>query len=225
MKLMCKQCKTVFSVPACRDSQFCSRGCYSQHRRKNHNYYYRPHKTVRCKQCKNEFLVKPYLYGTRGFCSQKCANICNQKNGSWNKGVPTPKKVRRKIGLGVRLSRKPDYVNPSKRSEVRLKISTTLAKLYSDLTKNPRYIDGRSGEEYPFVFNKHLKEQVRVRDGHVCQHCGVPQKSYFRKLDVHHKDGDKHNNCLMNLISLCLSCHQKEQYKLNERIRLCLSKC
>jgi len=63
--------------------------------------------------------------------------------------------------------------------------------------------------EYGAEFDNQLKEQVRFRDKYTCQICGCSQLENGRQLDVHHKDYDKLNNTLNNLISLCHSCHSK----------------
>jgi len=43
--------------------------------------------------------------------------------------------------------------------------------------------------------------------------CGICGKTNCR-LEVHHKDKNRENNKLENLIKLCVSCHKKEDYKL-----------
>ena len=65
--------------------------------------------------------------------------------------------------------------------------------------------DGSTRDWYPPEFNEALKQAVRERDGFICVLCGEPQNG--RALDVHHIDGDKHNNEMTNLISLDSSCH------------------
>ncbi len=147
----------------------------------------------------------------RKFCCVTCANRYNQKDGSWNKGIPHTAAIKLKIGLGCkRRFARLDYINPVTRPEVRQKISITMARYLSDPRNNARYIDGRSGEKYPFEFNRQLKEQIRARDNYTCQDCGIAQYAYIRLLDIHHRDGDKHNLSLDNLVTLCLSCHMKE---------------
>ena len=72
---------------------------------------------------------------------------------------------------------------------------------------NPNYKGGLNKRGYSYKFNDKLKEQVRKRDNHICRKCGMKQKDYYRKLDVHHIDYDKDNLNLKNLISLCQNCH------------------
>ena len=66
--------------------------------------------------------------------------------------------------------------------------------------------------EYGAEFDNALKEQVRMRDGYKCKICGCSQLENNRQLDVHHKDYNKQNNLLTNLISLCTICHRKTNW-------------
>ncbi len=82
-------------------------------------------------------------------------------------------------------------------------------------------------DKYCPLFTNKLREQVRIRDGHICQLCGKTQVEEGKKLNVHHIHYDK-PNCYPDLICLCRSCNIKantnrdywEQFymnKLNER--------
>ena len=64
-------------------------------------------------------------------------------------------------------------------------------------------------EPYSYEFNNQLKEQIRARDNYECQLCNIKQEEMNERLIVHHIDFDKNNNNLINLISLCRSCHGK----------------
>ena len=61
--------------------------------------------------------------------------------------------------------------------------------------------------KYPKEFNQELKNKVRKRDNYTCQCCGLKEKDHYRNLDVHHKNHDKYDLRLSNLIALCQSCH------------------
>jgi 5-methylcytosine-specific restriction endonuclease McrA len=74
-------------------------------------------------------------------------------------------------------------------------------------TNHPLWSGGLT--DYPEEWNEDLKRKVRRRDGYTCQRCGVHQRELKRKLDVHHKDENKFNCDLDNLVSLCGSCHTK----------------
>ncbi len=77
-----------------------------------------------------------------------------------------------------------------------------------DGDKNPNWIDGRSYEPYPREFDK-TKQQIRERDGNVCQRCGRTREEEGKELSVHHIDYNKQNCSDGNLITLCRSCNGK----------------
>lgn len=72
-------------------------------------------------------------------------------------------------------------------------------------SRNGQWNGGIARKKYPFSFNKQLKDNIRLRDNHICQIC-LKKK---RKMDVHHIDYDKNNCNENNLILLCASCHIK----------------
>ena len=72
------------------------------------------------------------------------------------------------------------------------------------------WIDGRSFVPYGSDWHK-ISDLIRYRDDNTCQKCGT--ESIHPKLHVHHIDGDKTNNSLENLISLCVMCHTPVQYR------------
>ena len=77
---------------------------------------------------------------------------------------------------------------------------------------NPNWQGGIGKLPYPFAFNNKLKELIRERDGYICQLCSKTQEENGRKLDIHHRNYDKDNLELNNLISLCRSCNCKVNY-------------
>jgi 5-methylcytosine-specific restriction endonuclease McrA len=57
--------------------------------------------------------------------------------------------------------------------------------------------------------------KVIKRDKYICQMCKkIPA---LDKLVVHHKDRNRKNNSLTNLITLCRSCHGKIHQKDNNK--------
>lgn len=65
----------------------------------------------------------------------------------------------------------------------------------------------RGGVEttYPKEFNMTLRKAVKGRDNYKCRVCGNRKT----RMEVHHMDGDRHNNAMENLILLCYECHHK----------------
>ena len=70
---------------------------------------------------------------------------------------------------------------------------------------------GKCSEPYGDGWHERLREQIRNRDGRVCQMCGKPENG--KKLDVHHIDCDKDNHRPDNLVSLCKDpCHKSTNF-------------
>ena len=78
---------------------------------------------------------------------------------------------------------------------------------------HPNWRGGISKDPYPFVFNEILKESIRERDGHQCVDCGCSDMANGRKLVIHHIDYNKQNCHGDNLVTLCLACNSKANYK------------
>lgn len=70
---------------------------------------------------------------------------------------------------------------------------------------------GKSFEQYSMAWTETLKVAIRERDKYTCQVCGERQGE--RTLSVHHIDYVKTNCSPDNLISLCISCHAKTNFK------------
>lgn len=67
---------------------------------------------------------------------------------------------------------------------------------------------------------------ARERDGFACQICSISEEDLGRQLDVHHKipyrsfASNVEANRLENLISLCPSCHIKQETELRRELPL-----
>lgn len=73
---------------------------------------------------------------------------------------------------------------------------------------HPLWRGGVSGYNSDFSLKA---EQARARDNYRCRLCFIEEGTYPRQLDVHHIDYDSKNDNLLNLISLCRSCHMRAQ--------------
>lgn len=87
---------------------------------------------------------------------------------------------------------------------------------------NPNYIDGRSYEPYPIIFNKQLKETIKKRDGFICVKCDLLEDvaraadPQGRGLTIHHIDFNKQNCRHINLITTCRGCNTWSNYHRDE---------
>ena len=102
--------------------------------------------------------------------------------------------------------------NPSKRPEVRAKISANHADVSGE--KNPMYgVSGANAPSYIDGRNKFkgaiYRKMMLVMDSNPkCSLCGSTSK-----LHVHHKDGNHNNNDLKNLMWVCVKCHNTKAHR------------
>ena len=81
---------------------------------------------------------------------------------------------------------------------------------------NPNWHGGITQIGYSYKFNRELREQIRNRDNHICQNCGMTEKEHLivrgRILDVHHVDYNKQNCKEDNLITVCCWCNTRANF-------------
>jgi len=81
----------------------------------------------------------------------------------------------------------------------------------------------RGGVEqyYPPEFSTRLRSRIRERDNDRCRICR-DKTNTDRKLPVHHIDGNRYNNIVANLITVCNNCHHKihSMYKIDDPVIL-----
>lgn len=94
---------------------------------------------------------------------------------------------------------------PYKKSEFRKEIR--IAK--KSLIKN--------GKEYSFNWHE-IRKQIYKRDGWICQECGVHCHNK-QQIQCHHINYNTTNNVFSNLITLCVSCHMKTNFKREDWIK------
>lgn len=87
-----------------------------------------------------------------------------------------------------------------------------LSKMFS-LEGNPNWRGGKSFEPYNAIFNEKFKKENLEILGGKCFKCGKTNKeekeTIGQNLSFHHKDFNKKNTFLDNLILLYCSCHAK----------------
>ena len=86
------------------------------------------------------------------------------------------------------------------------------------------YIDGRSYNKSPHRYGddwEAIRMLVYLRDKFTCQNCGKTMEENGRALNIHHKVPFliSFDNSLKNLITLCCSCHTREEVKITKLIK------
>ena len=56
--------------------------------------------------------------------------------------------------------------------------------------------------------SRDLSRLIRERDSNMCVVCGKADN-----LHIHHIDGDRRNNKLSNMVTICATCHQANHFK------------
>ena len=141
--------------------------------------------TLKGRKFSSEHRVKiSVAHRGRKFSSERCAKMSIAHMG-------------RKSHLGIPHS-----------EETRARLSVALKGRYTG-SDNGNWLGGIGNFPYAFSFNEVLKEEVRVRDGHRCQLCGVLQIECLERLPVHHIDYDKKNSDPANLLTLCKRCNAR----------------
>lgn len=123
-----------------------------------------------------------------------------RKNGEKRKGSTLSEEHKRKIGD----AQKGRIIT----EEHRENLSNALKGKYTG-EDSSGWIDGRSSDNnpYPPEFDQNLKRKIRRRDNQTCQSCFGDAKG--KRGHVHHRDGDKQNCIIDNLILICITCHNQ----------------
>lgn len=174
-------------------------------------------------------FTKGYIPWNKG---KKCPILGLHKIGiePWNKGIKTglaPWKGKKRPELKNSGSLKTMFkkgsvpwnngmsdeysINPDKLVHYRGRKPWNFGKPFMVGESHWNWQGGKSKEKYGLGFNKWLKTSIIERDGNECAFCHLSGKT--NKLNIHHKDYNKKNNNPNNLITLCVSCHTRTNYK------------
>ena len=202
----------------------CKCGCGAEIIIKPHHKYIGIPKYIRGHHCNNIKQNKKYMEISqlKIFCKCNCGEeIIIKKYHIWY-GIP--KYIRGHGNRNKHYSeetrqkmRKPKSKEHKQRlSEVGMgkKQSEEQKRKHSECMRgenNPSWHNGISFEPYCYKFNEPKKEEIRERDGRICQECSKTEKENIKKLTCHHIHYDK-PNCNADLISLCISCNSKANF-------------
>jgi len=220
----CEYCGIEFIVTKGRRKdpvRFCSRSCYDKYREES-----RP----LCDHCGKRVKAGYQKKAKRHYCSPECRAI-----GMKPKPRPcincgammVPVKYNSSAGrfvaydAGKTCSAKCHNEWIRNNEERKEKISKAFTG-----SKHPNWQGGKS------AFNKschrgpgweRIARKVRERDGNICQICGKTEDENGRALDVHHiipyhnLNNHRKANMMKNLITLCKSCHRREDNKVEQK--------
>lgn len=212
----CIYCNNEFLVSPRKLSQrFCSNKCANrfngQHNRNNgwKHALYRL-QTFTCQQCGKEFSARSMKSLTRKYCSSQCSGTARGPQQTCLKGPAIPRTCKQ-CGkeFTTQFTRKRDFC------------SDKCYRKFSTGENHPRWKGDARVKKDPRDFRWiRLARKIRKRDSYTCQHCGKYQKGR-PALHVHHIIPRKlfgsnlqSADSPSNLISLCSSCHTKEENRL-----------
>ena len=136
-----------------------------------------------------------------------------------NGEILLPWKGKKRTKENIELIRKNKKGKPTWNKGLKCGKNPEHSKFMKEFLSNPEnhwnYIDGRSRLVSPKRYGDdwdNIRFLVYKRDNFTCQKCGKTKIP----LDVHHKKSfiETQDNSLNNLISLCRSCHMKEENRL-----------
>jgi len=163
---------------------------------------------MNCRICGKFFWVRPYRRDEAKCCSRKCwVRYLHRLN---DKGIEITC-----IVCGKQKHIFPAHINQTRQGPPRYcsqrclgidRLGPKNVMFGKTGEMNPSWNGGTSFLPYAREFNKRLREEIRARDHHVCQHCGATDNG-GKKMCVHHIDYNKNNNLPANLIALCDDCH------------------
>ena len=210
----CEYCneKTYVKPSHVDRTRFCSKHCKSQWESNyrvgvNNSQFQDVEKE--CEWCSAKYTVAPYREDNTRFCSRSCKAKYEYSQG------------RDGMDYNHRVSLQCEYC--SKTYEVK-RYQKDISRFCSNNCKNKWQSENLVGENNPnwrggygtyYGENWYrVRKRVLKRDNHKCQSCGGDESDVW-KLDVHHIsplrtfDNPHEANTLLNLVTLCASCHKK----------------
>lgn len=194
-KHICKYCKREFSG---RKKVYCSTECYMNSKMSG--------ATLTCKNCGNQFYAAAnWVRKEKGFCSAKCYFEYRWGDSHFE--------TRKCAFCGKEFD-----CFASDRKVCCSKRCSILHRSEFNQGENSRF--WRGGKMAPYHKEwRTFRRLALERDGYKCAVCGSDDR-----LQVHHIIPYRysHDHNLTNLITLCRSCHSKEEYKVNKASRKAL---
>lgn len=174
-----------------------------------------------------DYCGNPYESPAKRFCSLKCrdekrigfrhSEETKNKIGLAHKGKFVSEESKKKLSKTLRrLYRKGEIKSWCKGLTSATDERVALRMFKSIQTKikngthrgknNPGWKGGISKSKYSWDWRR-IRNAYRTLKNFICEICR--RKAFGRKLDVHHKNFNKLNNDIKNLILVCRRCHRK----------------
>lgn len=146
----------------------------------------------KCRVCKKQMYVKP-SHLSRGwgkFCSKKCQSV-QQKTGKFIQCDT----------CGTEVYRSPKELKKSGSQKY------FCSKRCHCVWENVHHRTREHHYNWQGGRATYRKFALRYTEGHYCRRCNINDE---RVLVIHHKDRNRNNNALNNLLILCINCHYIE---------------
>jgi hypothetical protein len=144
---------------------------------------------VPCKQCSAEFYVKP-SHQQRG-AGKYCSRLCQSESQRTGTFIPCYicHKLAYKMAAAIQKSPSGKFF---------------CGKSCQTIWRNTQVYTGRNHANWTNGIASYRQRLLRSETAKLCLKCRIDD---VRILAVHHKDRDRTNNDLSNLIWLCHNCH------------------
>jgi endogenous inhibitor of DNA gyrase (YacG/DUF329 family) len=186
--IYCRQCGKETN-----NKKFCSRTCST-----SYNNSLSPRKIITKYKCKNCGDI--YTGNAKNYCSRKC--FLEDHNPIFHSRKPIQR---------VCIACKKEFLSKSRKKVVKFCSATCKAEfLGRDLVKD--WLEGKNNGcnkgKYDDDLRKPIRKYILKQANHTCQVC--KNDMWNNKpipLQIHHKDGNAHNNRPKNLLVVCWNCH------------------
>lgn len=208
----CEECGEVYRVSKSqtRRSRFCSRECKDNHQTislkgvNNPNHSRRVE--VECSWCGVREKVPPSRVERYAYCSRKCKNA--SMVGQTGEDHP---RWQEKETLECEVCESEFEVYPNHYHPARFCGQACYGKWLSENNSGEDNPCWKGGSRPYYGPNWHRQRRKALdRDDHTCQDCGSVERLHVHHIrPIREFDEPKRANVLINLVTLCASCHRK----------------
>ena len=182
MDKICEFCNKPFKTYQSRQ-RFCSNHCSRKDR-------YKIKKKAVCSYCSKEFIIKQGSLNGNRFCSRECYYLY---------------KTKERVPIICKNCGKVAYFSPAiAKNRINCSKKCRNEQFSKESSKRFKNTGGKNHHAYKNG-NAYYRKDARINFPNKCIACGRNKVA----LRVHHIDGNRVNNDLINLVILCKSCHMR----------------